>query len=105
MVVFSIEFNFEDAVQLQITKNSFLYSFKQWNRALTLMLYSTATRPSSIFGIIHRFWATYRKVPDKNRLDLMASRLRFIFVGRFPLNRRFFSRNRRISRIVLRALY
>ena len=28
-------------------------------------------------GIIHRFWATYRKVLDKNRLDLMASRLRF----------------------------
>ena len=27
--------------------------------------------------IIHRFWATYRKVLDKNRLDLMASRLRF----------------------------
>ena len=26
--------------------------------------------------IIHRFWATYRKVLDKNRLDLMASRLR-----------------------------
>ena len=75
MVVFSIEFNFEVAVQLQTTKDSFLYSFKQWNRALTLMLYSTATRTSSIF------------------------------VGRLPLNRRFFSRNRRISRIVLRALY
>ena len=75
MVVFSIEFNFEVAVQLQTTKNSFLYSFKQWNRALTLMLYSTATRTSSIF------------------------------VGRFQLNRRFFSRNRRTSRIVLRALY
>ena len=29
------------------------------------------------FGIIHRFWATCRKVLDKNRLDLMASRLRF----------------------------
>ena len=28
-------------------------------------------------GITHRFWATYRKVLDKNRLDLMASRLRF----------------------------
>ena len=27
--------------------------------------------------IIHRFWATYRKVLDKNRIDLMASRLRF----------------------------
>ena len=27
--------------------------------------------------ITHRFWATYRKVLDKNRLDLMASRLRF----------------------------
>ena len=23
------------------------------------------------FGITHRFWATYRKVLDKNRLDLM----------------------------------
>ena len=29
------------------------------------------------FRIIHRFWATHRKVLDKNRLDLMASRLRF----------------------------
>ena len=28
-------------------------------------------------GIIHRLWATCRKVLDKNRLDLMASRLRF----------------------------
>ena len=28
-------------------------------------------------GIIHRFWATCRKLLDKNRLDLMASRLRF----------------------------
>ena len=28
------------------------------------------------YRIIHRFWATYRKVLDKNRLDLMASRLR-----------------------------
>ena len=27
--------------------------------------------------ITHRFWATCRKVLDKNRLDLMASRLRF----------------------------
>ena len=27
--------------------------------------------------ITDRFWATYRKVLDKNRLDLMASRLRF----------------------------
>ena len=26
--------------------------------------------------ITHRFWATHRKVLDKNRLDLMASRLR-----------------------------
>ena len=27
--------------------------------------------------IIHRFWATHRKLLDKNRLDLMVSRLRF----------------------------
>ena len=27
-------------------------------------------------GIIHRFWATCRKLLDKNRLDFKASRLR-----------------------------
>ena len=34
------------------------------------------TRHVKTGGITHRFWATYRKVLDKNRLDLMASRLR-----------------------------
>ena len=33
-------------------------------------------RKGHLSRIIHRFWATYRKVLDKNRLDLMASRLR-----------------------------
>ena len=32
---------------------------------------------SLIVWITYRFWATYRKVLDKNRVDLMASRLRF----------------------------
>ena len=30
----------------------------------------------STFRIIHRFWATCRKLLDKNRLDFKASRLR-----------------------------
>ena len=32
---------------------------------------------NTISWIPHRYWAMYRKVLDKNCLDLMASRLRF----------------------------
>ena len=35
----------------------------------------TPTAP--FLGAVARFWATCRKLLDKNRLDLMASRLRF----------------------------
>ena len=36
-------------------------------------IYSSSVK---LCGIIHRFWATCRKLLDKNRLDFKASRLR-----------------------------
>ena len=41
------------------------------------MNYKTiSSAKTSNFRIIHRFWATCRKLLDKNRLDFKASRLR-----------------------------
>ena len=41
------------------------------------MLAKHGKRLSEIWDHSYRFWATYRKVLDKNHLDFMASRLRF----------------------------
>ena len=42
----------------------------------TAFMKTGQTRLLAVFGIIHRFWATCRKLLDKNRLDFKASRLR-----------------------------